>query len=239
MLRKLLLLLLLASPLSAQVVTDIYVYEVKASDNITIKDGENPYADVIITFDTTKFWYVIMTLTKGNAVFVDVQDFEWKENGELPIKNFGIESILTNVNKEGVHEITIKTVSTSHNIDFQSGNNLVIRFFKKSKPEISFTQTPTRGINSFPASVTFECRDLGKKLSDTLEYRFLVKTPKKVSLINGYQPGSWNPWIQGDSGSVVFDSLPCPGKYSVMIQSRNKNTGVESKKIEAKFKYNK
>ncbi|MDO9026489.1 MAG: hypothetical protein Q7U87_01265, partial [bacterium] len=51
MVRKLLWLLLLASPLSAQTVTDIYIREVKNTDNSEIKSKKNYYSEVVIVYE--------------------------------------------------------------------------------------------------------------------------------------------------------------------------------------------
>lgn len=240
MVKNLLLLLLLASSLSAQMVTDIYVTDSKISTDLNYKNCQYSYTDIIITFDY-KPSYILLSCT--DSIMVVVQGFTWQENGETIINNYGVKSIATGFIEYGLPAITIKfspeNVPNPVFTDIVSENSLILRFCRKSKPYISIVNQLPLKISSFPVKLAFKCVDPGKRESDTLEYRLIIKAPGETTSLCGYPIGQWTPWSQGDSGSVVFDSLANPGKYSVKIQARNKNTGVESKKVETKFKYNK
>jgi hypothetical protein len=238
MLRIIVFLLLLAPPVFAQTVTNIYVKEPNTGDSLVRESKRKDYADVVISFATKDVSYILMSLTRENAIEVWVNDFEWDENGEISINRYGIKSITTSI-ESYTRKIKISTYNVPKFKDYVFENNLIIRVFSESDPKVKISKKPNKEADTFPICISFLCEDMGRQVADTLEYRFLIKVPKKDSLISGYQSGSWTPWAQGDSGSVVFDSLPCPGKYSVKVQARNKNTGVESKKIETKFKYKK
>ncbi|MDO9391180.1 MAG: hypothetical protein Q7U71_05340 [bacterium] len=236
MVRKLLWLLLLASPLSAQTVTDIYIREVKNTDNSEIKSKKNYYSEVVIVYEDNNSY---LLFSEGYSVVIAASGFRWSENGETIVKKYGIESISTIVSNNGICEIKINTTTIPSFSDYISGNNVIIRLAVKSEPKIYYLNIPNKEVNTFPVSLSFRCEDVGRKDTDTIEYRAFIKAPDEMPTVCGYSVGQWTPWAQGDSGSVVFDSLIYPGKYSVKVQARNKNTGVESKKIETKFKYKK
>ncbi|MDP2806725.1 MAG: AMIN domain-containing protein, partial [bacterium] len=174
MFRKLLFLLLLASSLSAQKVTDIHVTDPTIGKDKNFKKSKYSYTDVIITFDD-KPSYLLFSLTNSNSITVIVQGFTWQENGETFIDKYGVKSIKTGFTESGAPEITIKTSSENDpNPNFTdriSGNSLILRFCRKSEPYISIVNQPSREIGSFPVKVAFRCTDHGKRESDTLEYR--------------------------------------------------------------------
>lgn len=241
MVKIFLLLLLLASPLSAQVITDIYVTEPKISEGQKFKKSEYPYADVIIVCDKGPS-YILYSTNNPNTITITVTGvFETDYRQAFQVNKYGIESIRTVTNGNRSTEITIKPSSSERSdpffADLVDGNRVIIRLFKKSEPYIFIVDPPSREIGTFPVKVAFKCSDPGKRESDTLEYRFFIEGPQSNSWICGYQPKKWTPWLPGDTGSVVLDSLIDLGEYTITAQSRNPNSRAESKKLEFTLKY--
>lgn len=231
MYKNIMIILLFGTLLLAQTFNQVNITAPDKEVGPAYLNGKPAFVDVNI-FYNGKHDYLFMQ--SGDTIMVAVIDTNFIEGR----KSFDEYDVTVNTERSEKSVSLIKILSKFPPIvqDIVTGNGVVVRYFRGSNPKVYFIDLTQGMINNFPQKINFKCVDKGKRPNDTLEYRLFIKGSKAAKNIGGYKSREWTPWMNGESGEILIDSLEFHGKYTIKVQSRNNYANTKYEK-EIEFKY--